>query len=142
MISDSLKKDLAIALSSIHEASSRSIFAYYEQETETFSTPQSNESSIYQSRPINKSNNISLQKKELKARVFYPRQQDETINNAAQVPIALGRIRIKIKTEDENWIRIAKKIEVDGEIYFLSSSSKSEDQINQKFVSFYLNREN
>ena len=53
-----------------------------------------------------------------------------------------GRVRIKVKAEVVEKIKICSKIEINDVLYVLDSDLKIEDQISQNFYTLFLKREN
>jgi hypothetical protein len=89
--------------------------------------------------------NKVLTKYQYKARIYYPSSQNQSISdfNAQTNLIASeGRVRIKVKLEAVEKIKICSKIEIDDNLYVLDSDFKIEDQISQNFYTLYLKREN
>ncbi len=89
--------------------------------------------------------NKILTKYEYQARVYYPSSQTESIVDfGAQTNViaSQGRVRIKVKAEIIEKIKICSKIEISDVLYVLDSDLKIEDQISQNFYTLYLKREN
>jgi hypothetical protein len=144
LISNGLKESLAKTLNEIHESVARDIIVYSES-FEAAATPDFfdvNASSIYKKPAKNPNGTNVLVSEIIQARILYPKNQDEIALQSLGVAVSKGRVRIKVDRADVAKIQNAKRIAVDNVLYVLTSDYKDEDQINQQFVSFMLNREN
>jgi hypothetical protein len=144
-ITPSQKNAFDQALNNMHDTFARDIYVYVE---EVQSMPINLNYNALYGRVKNQSNsqlNKVLTKYQYKARIYYPSSQNQSISdfNAQTNLIASeGRVRIKVKLEAVEKIKICSKIEIDDNLYVLDSDFKIEDQISQNFYTLYLKREN
>lgn len=81
-----------------------------------------------------------LTKHTIKARVFYPKPNDEERLRDVGLPSSELLVRIKIHIADLNTINNASKIEVDGELYSVISDSKHIGPFTRNYLEIYLKR--
>ena len=133
------------ALSDIHDTFARNIYIYVK---EASSIPaELNYNPLY-GRTKNTakiSSEITLTKYTFSARVFYKNEQKEDIidgNGQMNLMASEGQIRIKIKSDAYEKIKICSKIEVDGELYIVDGDAKVIGPFDAQFYSIFLKREN
>ena len=86
-----------------------------------------------------------LTKHTFAARIFYNKRQPEEIVDAnAQMNLldSDGKIRIKVKSDAYEKIKICSRIEVDDELYVVDGDPKIIGPFDAQFYSIYLKREN
>lgn len=132
-------------LNNMHDTFAKTIYVYVE---ETQVAPvNANYNPLYGRLKDQSNSQLSkiLTKYEYQARVYYPSSQTESIVDfGAQTNLTAsqGRVRIKVKAEVVEKIKICSKIEINDTLYVLDSDLKIEDQISQNFYTLFLKREN
>ena len=81
-----------------------------------------------------------LVKHTIKARVFYPKPNDEERLRDIGLPSSELLVRIKIHIADLNTINNASKIEVDGDLYSVISDSKQIGPFAKNYIETWLKR--
>ena len=132
-------------LNNMHDTFAKTIYVYVE-EAQTVSVDV-NYNPLYGRVKDQSKSQLSkvLTKYEYQARVYYPSSQAESIVDfGAQTNLlsSQGRVRIKVKAEVVEKIKICSKIEINDMLYVLDSDLKIEDQISQNFYTLFLKREN
>lgn len=133
------------ALGNMHDTFGKTISVYVE---ETQSVPANlNYNPLYgRTKDQSRSQlNKILTKYDFTARVYYqPEQKESIVDFGAQSNLVAsqGMVRIKVKEDAFEKIKICSKIEINKVLYTVASDLKLEDQINQSFYSVYLKREN
>lgn len=132
-------------LNDMHDTFSKTIYVYVE---ESQAAPVNvNYNPLYGRVKDQSKSQLSkvLTKYTYQARVYYPSSQAESIVDfGAQTNLvsSQGRVRIKVKAEVVEKIKICSKIEINDVLYVLDSDLKIEDQISQNFYTLFLKREN
>jgi hypothetical protein len=132
-------------LNDMHDTFSKTIYVYVEEsQTQPVSV---NYNPLYGRVKDQSKSQLSkvLTKYEYQARVYYPSSQSESVVDfGAQTNLiaSQGRVRIKVKAEVVEKIKICSKIEINDTLYTLDSDLKIEDQISQNFYTLFLKREN
>ena len=91
------------------------------------------------------SNDNILTKYTFAARIFYNnRQPEEIIDANAQMNLMAsdGKIRIKVKSDAYEKIKICSRIEVDDGLFIVDSDPKIIGPFDPQFYSIHLKREN
>ena len=145
LLTDSEKTVINSALSDVHDTFARNIYVYVK---ESSSTPtELNYNPLY-GRRVNVSKISSedtLTKYTYTARIFYKNQQEEDIidgNGQMNLMASEGEVRIKVKSDAYEKIKICSKIEVDDELYVVNGDAKVIGPFNAQFYSIFLKREN
>lgn len=63
---------------------------------------------------------------------------DTSRNAEIKIPAPVGTVRLKIAAEDYEWIRDAKRFDVDGNRFILHSSFKGHGLFDNKYYTIYL----
>ncbi len=145
LLTDAEKTVINSALSDVHDTFARNIYVYVK---ESSSTPtELNYNPLY-GRRVNVSKISSedtLTKYTYTARIFYKNQQEEDIidgNGQMNLMASEGEVRIKVKSDAYEKIKICSKIEVDDELYVVNGDAKVIGPFNAQFYSIFLKREN
>ena len=145
LLTDAVKTVINSALSDVHDTFARNIYVYVK---ESSSTPtELNYNPLY-GRRVNVSKISSedtLTKYTYTARIFYKNQQEEDIidgNGQMNLMASEGEVRIKVKSDAYEKIKICSKIEVDDELYVVNGDAKVIGPFNAQFYSIFLKREN
>ena len=145
LLTDAEKTVINSALSDVHDTFARNIYVYVK---ESSSTPtELNYNPLY-GRRVNVakiSSEDTLTKYTYTARIFYKNQQEEDIidgNGQMNLMASEGEVRIKVKSDAYEKIKICSKIEVDDELYVVNGDAKVIGPFNAQFYSIFLKREN
>jgi hypothetical protein len=146
LLTDAEKTAINSALSDVHDTFARDIYVYVE---ESSSVPaELNYNPLY-GRAKNTTSipsvNKVLTKHTFTARIFYNnRQPEEIVDGNAQMNLLAsdGKIRIKVKSDAYEKIKICSRIEVDDELYVVDGDPKIIGPFEAQFYSIFLKREN
>ena len=145
LLTEAEKTDINSALSDVHDTFARDIYVYVEERS---SVPaELNYNPLY-GRTKNTaeiSSENTLTQYTYSARVFYKTEQEEEIidgNGQMNLMASEGQIRIKVKSDAYEKIKICSKIEVDNELYVVDSDAKVIGPFGSQFYSLFLKREN
>ena len=146
LLTDAEKTDLQSALSDVHDTFARNIYVYVEQGGAT-APEELNFNPLYgRKKDTSKiSSNISLTKYTYAARIFYEnRQKEDIVDGKGQMNLTAseGKIRVKVKSEAYEKIKICSRIEVDDNLYVVDGDAKVIGPFDAQFYSIYLKREN
>lgn len=141
-LSSEEKKKLESVMQELHETFARSIYAYKESQKVIVSTDP-NFNYLYNnvkgvSQILRKS-----QFKAIKARIQYMDRDNTTMYDSeagAQIKVesAVGEVRIKVDSEGNEYFKDAKRVEVDGKMFFKVSDVKKHGLFSPKFFTYYL----
>ena len=145
LLTSAEKTAINSALSDIHDTFARDIYVYVK---EASSVPaELNYNPLY-GRTKNTakiSSETTLTKHTFTARVFYKNEQKEDVidgNGQMNLMASEGQIRIKVKSDAYEKIKICSKIEVDNELYIVDGDAKVIGPFDAQFYSIFLKREN
>ena len=146
LLTDAEKTDLQSALSDVHDTFARNIYVYVEQGGAT-APAELNFNPLYgRKKDTSKiSSNTSLTKYTYAARVYYEsKQNEELVDGKGQMNLTAseGKIRVKVKSEAYEKIKICSRIEVDDNLYVVDGDAKVIGPFDAQFYSIYLKREN
>tara|TARA_Y100001973_G_C5163934_1_gene315023 strand:- start:905 stop:1351 length:447 start_codon:yes stop_codon:yes gene_type:complete len=145
LLTDAEKTAINSALSDVHDTFARNIHVYVE---ETSSVPvELNYNPLYGRRKdvAKISSEQTLTKYTFAARIFYKNEQKEDIidgNGQMSLMASEGQIRIKVKSDAYEKIKICSKIEVDNELFIVDGDAKVIGPFDAQFYSIFLKREN
>ena len=145
LLTDAEKTAINSALSDVHDTFARNIHVYVE---ETSSVPvELNYNPLYGRRKdvAKISSEQTLTKYTFAARIFYKNEQKEDIidgNGQMSLMASEGQIRIKVKPDAYEKIKICSKIEVDNELFIVDGDAKVIGPFDAQFYSIFLKREN
>ena len=146
LLTDAEKTDLQSALSEVHDTFARNIFVYVEQGGATAPAELDFNPLYGRKKDTSKiSSNTSLTKYTYAARIFYEnRQKEDIVDGKGQMNLMAseGKIRVKVKSEAYEKIKICSRIEVDDNLYAVDGDAKVIGPFDAQFYSIYLKREN
>ena len=141
-LSSEEKKKLESVMQELHATFARSIYAYKESQKVIVSTDP-NFNYLYNnvkgvSQILRKS-----QFKAIKARIQYMDRDNTTMYDSeadAQIKVesAVGEVRIKVDAEGNEYFKDAKRVEIDGRMFFKVSDVKKHGLFSPKFFTYYL----
>jgi hypothetical protein len=141
-LSSDQKKAFEDVMSNMHETFARSIYAYKESQKVIISTDV-NFNYLYNN--VKGVSNIvrKSQFKAIKARIQYMDRDNTTMYDGdvdaqikAQSPV--GEVRIKVDSEGNEYFKDAKRVEIDGRMFFKVSDVKKHGLFSPKFFTYYL----
>ncbi|MBN86605.1 MAG: hypothetical protein CL885_03695 [Dehalococcoidia bacterium] len=142
-LSDQAKSMLAEQFNNLHDTFARDIVVYKEAKKVVISTDP-NYNYIYNETGGTASIQNTPQKQIFKARVLYDDNRDmeyfgelETSHKIKRVDSS-SRVRIKLKKADYDYIREAKRVELDGRMFFIDSDARAHGLFNVDFYTLYL----
>lgn len=145
LLTDAEKTAINSALSDVHDTFARTIYVYVK---EASSVPaELNYNPLY-GRTKNTakiSSEQTLTRHSYTARVYYKNEQNEDIidgNGQMSLLASEGQVRIKVKSDAYEKIKICSKIEVDDELYIVDGDAKVIGPFDAQFYSIFLKREN
>tara|TARA_R100000231_G_scaffold134416_1_gene107958 strand:- start:9405 stop:9851 length:447 start_codon:yes stop_codon:yes gene_type:complete len=145
LLTDAEKTVINSALSDVHDTFARDIFVYVE---EASSVPvELNYNPLYGRRKdaTKISSEQTLTKHTFTARIYYKNEQKEDVidgNGQMNLIASEGQIRIKVKSDAYEKIKICSKIEVDDQLYVVDGDAKVIGPFSTQFYSIFLKREN
>tara|TARA_Y100001937_G_scaffold124052_1_gene188065 strand:- start:31 stop:477 length:447 start_codon:yes stop_codon:yes gene_type:complete len=145
LLTDAEKSAINSALSDVHDTFSRNIFVYVK---EASSIPAELNFNPLYGRTKNTakiSSEQTLTKHTFPARIFYKNEQREDIidgNGQMNLIGSEGQIRIKVKSDAYEKIKICSRIEVDNELFIVDGDAKVIGPFDAQFYSIFLKREN
>tara|TARA_B100000212_G_C27306071_1_gene503673 strand:- start:191 stop:637 length:447 start_codon:yes stop_codon:yes gene_type:complete len=145
LLTDAEKTAINSALSDVHDTFARDIYVYVK---ETSSVPvELNYNPLYGRRKdaAKISSEETLKRYTYSARIFYKNEQKEDIldgNGQMNLIGSEGQIRIKVKSDAYEKIKICSKLEVDGELFIVDGDAKVIGPFDAQFYSIFLKREN
>ena len=145
LLTEAEKTAINSALSSIHDTFARDIHIYV-KEASTVPT-ELNFNPLYgRNKNVAKiSSEITLTKYTYPARIYYKNEQKEDIldgNGQMNLVGSEGQVRVKVKPDAYEKIKICSKIEVDDQLFVLDGDAKVVGPFDTQFYSIYLKREN
>jgi hypothetical protein len=136
------KKQYEEVMQNMHDTFARTIYAYKESLKVIVSTD-ANFNFLYNnvkgvSQTIRKS-----QFQVIKARVSYMDKQNEITYDAqvgSQIKVTqnIGEVRIKVDQEGNQYFKDAKRVEIDGRLFFKITDVKKHGLFTPKFFTYYL----
>ena len=145
LLTDAEKSVLQSALGDVHDTFARNIYIYVEERS---SVPaELNYNPLYGRRKDTPkiSSEQTLTRYTYAARVFYKKEQKEDIidgNAQLNLMASEGEVRIKVKSDAYEKIKICSKIEVDDQLYVVDGDAKVIGPFDTQFYSIFLKREN
>jgi hypothetical protein len=148
LLSDAEKKQIQLELDSVRDTFFRDVYVYIKKETNEPNDIPSDYNPLYGSTKQTTKHYTSrntLEKFTIQAIVKYENFQDERIIDAkSQMNLAAseGRIRLKVKKEGYKKLKLASRVEVDGDLYTIESDAKHIGPFDSQYYQVYLKREN
>jgi hypothetical protein len=141
-LSSQQKKAMESAMQDMHDTFARSIYAYREADKVIVSTDP-NFNYLYNNvKGVSKILRRS-QFKAIKARIQYLDRENTTmydnqVDAQIKVQTAVGEVRVKVDAESNEYFKNAKRIEVDGKMFFKVTDVKKHGLFSPKFFTYYL----
>jgi|TARA_R100000479_G_scaffold165668_1_gene105095 hypothetical protein len=145
LLTDAEKTAINSALSDVHDTFSRTIYVYVEEASTV--PAELNYNPLY-GRTKNAakiSSETTLTRHSFSARIYYKNEQNEDIidgNGQMSLLASEGQVRIKVKSDAYEKIKICSKIEVDDQLYIVDGDPKVIGPFDAQFYSIFLKREN
>ena len=145
LLTDAEKTAINSALSDVHDTFARTIYVYVKEASTV--PAELNYNPLY-GRTKNTaeiSSDTELTRHSFSARIFYKNEQKEDLvdgNAQMNLMASEGQIRIKVKSDAYEKIKICSKIEVDDELYIVDGDAKVIGPFDAQFYSIFLKREN
>lgn len=145
LLTDAEKTAINSALNDVHDTFARDIYIYVK---ETSSVPvELNYNPLYGRRKdvAKISSEDTLTKYTYSARIYYKNEQKEDIldgNGQMNLVGSEGQVRIKVKSDAYEKIKICSKVEVDGQLFVVDGDAKVIGPFDTQFYSIFLKREN
>tara|TARA_B100000519_G_scaffold144856_1_gene125751 strand:- start:47239 stop:47685 length:447 start_codon:yes stop_codon:yes gene_type:complete len=145
LLTDAEKTAINSALSDVHDTFARTIYVYVKEASTV--PAELNYNPLY-GRTKNTaeiSSDTELTRHSFSARIYYKNEQKEDLvdgNAQMNLMASEGQIRIKVKSDAYEKIKICSKIEVDDELYIVDGDAKVIGPFDAQFYSIFLKREN
>jgi hypothetical protein len=145
LLTDAEKSAINSALSSIHDTFARNIFIYVKEASVVPAELDFNPLYGRNKNAAKISSEITLTKYTFPARIYYKNEQKEDIldgNGQMNLVGSEGQIRVKIKADAYEKLKICSKIEVDDQLFVIDGDAKIIGPFDAQFYSIFLKREN
>lgn len=148
LLSDTEKKSIQLELDAVRDTFFRDVYVYIKKTTDEPNDLPSDFNPLYGSTKQTtklQSTRETLEKFTIQAVVKHENWQDERIVDAkGQMNLAAseGRVRLKVKKEGYEKLKIASRVEVDGELYTLEGDAKHIGPFDSQYYQVNLKREN
>lgn len=145
LLTDAEKSAINSALGNVHDTFARDIFIYVKEASTV--PPELNFNPLYgrNKNAAQISSEITLTKYTFPARIYYKNEQKEDIldgNGQMNLVGSEGQIRVKIKPDAYEKLKICSKIEVDDQLFVMDGDAKIIGPFDTQFYSIFLKREN
>ena len=129
-------------MQNMHDTFARSIFVYKES-LKVIISSDPNFNYLYNNVKGVKQTIRKSQFKQIKARISYMDKQteinlDAEVDSQIKVSQAIGEVRIKIDKEGQDYFKDAKRIEIDGRLFFTVTDVKKHGLFGTNFFTYYL----
>jgi|TARA_A100001015_G_C15036364_1_gene736491 hypothetical protein len=144
LINSNLKAAIEEAMDNMHDTFARTIIAYKDSKRVIIST---NEDYNYLYKNVNGSIEESIrhtiQFDTFKARILYAdKQGQQMVDGDATASIKIerpvGEVRIKVDQIGYNYIKDAKRIEIDGALFYKNSDVRKHGLLSPRYYTYYL----
>lgn len=148
LLTDEEKKLIQAELDNVRDTFFRDIYVYIRRSVESINDVPLDFNPLYGNPKQTTTHNTSrenLEKITIQAVVKYENYQDDKIVDArSQMNLSAseGRIRLKVKKEGYEKLKIASRVEVDGDLYTLEGDSKHIGPFDSQYYQVNLKREN
>jgi hypothetical protein len=148
LLSDAEKKQIQLELDAVRDTFFRDIYVYIKKVTESPNDIGTDFNPLYGSVKQTTSHittRETMEKVTIQAVVKYDNFQDEkVIDNKSQMNLSAsqGRVRLKVKKEGFEKLKIASRVEIDGDLYTLESDAKHIGPFDSQYYQVNLKREN
>tara|TARA_S200000501_G_C20730046_1_gene702396 strand:+ start:195 stop:647 length:453 start_codon:yes stop_codon:yes gene_type:complete len=143
LINDANKLDMANVMKTVHETFARDIKFIKDAKRIILSTDP-NYNYLYKSvRGSVSTVKREITEKTFKARILYVgRQEDGLFDSEANAQIKveknIGEVRIKVDSTGHSYLKEAKRVELDGRLFTVSSDERPHGLFSPQFYTFYL----
>ena len=136
------KKEYESVMQNMHDTFARSIFVYKES-LKVIVSSDPNFNYLYNNVKGVKQTVRKSQFKQIKARISYMDKQteinlDAEVDSQIKVSQAIGEVRIKIDREGHEYFKDAKRVEIDGRLFFTVTDVKKHGLFGTNFFTYYL----
>jgi len=148
ILSDAEKKQIQLELDNVRDTFFREIYVYIRKATESPNQITADFNPLYGSKKETTRHTTSrntLEKIAIQAVVKYENFQDEDVVDAqSQMNLAAsrGKVRLKVKKDAYEKLKIASRVEVDDSLYSLDSDAKHIGPFDSQYYQVNLKREN
>ena len=148
LLSDSEKEQIQSELDCVRDTFFRDIYVYIRKAIDSPNSIPSDFNPLYSSNKQTTRHSTernTLEKHTIQAIVRYNNWQDDRVVDAqSQMNLVAseGRIRIKVKKEGYEKLKIASRVEIDGDLYTLESDAKHIGPFDSQYYQVNLKREN
>jgi hypothetical protein len=145
LLTDAEKSAINSALSNVHDTFARNIFIYVKEASVVPAELNFNPLYGRNKNAAKISSEITLTKYTFPARIYYKNEQKEDIldgNGQMNLVGSEGQIRVKIKADAYEKLKICSKIEVDDQLFVIDGDAKIIGPFDTQFYSIFLKREN
>lgn len=143
LIPDSDKNEIASVFDDIHDTFARDI-TVFQRENEIFVATNGTYNALYSRIKDQQSTRSKVTSTTVKGRILYQQEQKEIGLPGARaqvnVPMAEGSVRVKIDEAGYKLFAKASKIEIDGEVFRITSDPSKVGPFTVKFYTIYLRR--
>ena len=136
------KKEYESVMQDMHDTFARSIFVYKES-LKVIISSDPNFNYLYNNVKGVKQTIRKSQFKQIKARISYMDKQteinlDAEVDSQIKVSQSIGEVRIKIDKEGHDYFKDAKRVEIDGRLFFTVTDVKKHGLFGTNFFTYYL----
>jgi len=148
LLTDLEKNEIQACLDSVRDTFFRDIYVFIEKATESPNNIPSDFNPLYGSNKQTLSHSTSrnqLERVTIQAIVKYENFQDERVIDAQalmNLSASEGRVRLKVKKEGYEKLKISSRVEVDGGLYTLEGDAKHIGPFDSQYYQVNLKREN
>jgi hypothetical protein len=148
LLTDCEKKEIQACLDSVRDTFFRDIYVYVKKVTESPNELTTDFNPIYGAPKQTTSHTTTrntMEKFTIQAIVKHENSQDESIvDGKSQMNLSAseGRIRLKVKKEGYEKLKIASRVEVDGNLYTIEGDAKHIGPFDSQYYQINLKREN
>jgi len=143
LLSDSEKAALDLIIEDVHETFARTITVFKEA-SEVIIITDPNFNPLYNTAGQTTSIINTPVYKQFKARIYYNddiRKQywsETAVNTQIKLEAVVGTVRLKIRAEDYEYIKDARRFDLDGRRFVLNSSFRSHGLFDSQYYTLYL----
>jgi hypothetical protein len=144
LLTDSEKNGLELIMDDLHATWARTVTAYKDEERVVIIT-NPNYNPLYDTgggttesitkTAVSKTFSVRIQYQDDITKNYW---SDSNVNSQLKIENAKGLIRIKLYDEDYNWLKEAKRMDVDGKRFSIDSSFKGHGLFDNKFYTIFL----
>jgi hypothetical protein len=148
LLTDCEKKEIQACLDSVRDTFFRGVYVFIKKATESPNNIPSDFNPLYGANKQTTSHSTSrntLERVRIDAIVKYENNQDESIVDAKalmNLSASEGRVRLKVKKDAYEKLKISSRVEVDGNLYTLEGDAKHIGPFDSQYYQVNLKREN